>query len=233
EGDDLVTAKSALTSYIQRFMGVQPDKAKPYGQADAVTEALAGELLRALEATGFLEKKTVDVTPWVSAIGEDGKYLNVVTEDRFVSHDWDTDTEVSPLYRYPNLLEELVLTNPEQATFYGDDKVPLLQTVLGNNKVKLSKESAKARKAMQNQKFYLNLPMVDAVLSLNDEKLLELFGEGLPQDRNQREKLFNKEDLASRESRDILLLGAFKELRRTVAEMQGIAEQQGISIQEV
>src|SRR5690606_255120 len=37
----------------------------------------------------------------------------------------------------------------------------------------------------------------------------------------------------SRESRDILLLGAFKELRRTVAEMQGIAEQQGISIQEV
>lgn len=224
QGSTVADAKTTLADTLQRFMGVEHNTEAPHGHARAVLEGFAAELIKAMEASGFITRDNVDVSQYV---GEGRQFT------RLIPHKWNTDNKVHPLNRYPELLEEAVVVEPEQHVFYGDVKIPVSQTMRHNRRVKLTKKTKQAIKNMQDQAYFLNLPFADIINGLDFDHLAKLLGEDLPRDENQRKALYNAEDLKSRESRNMLLEGAFEEFRNILAQMKDVAEAEGISLGQV
>lgn len=222
-GQNLAQAKQSMTNYIKRFWGVRPDPEAPMGFSEAIIEAMASEALLALEKAKLLQVNKVTVF-----YDEDGELvypyrgtdykkdkLTPETYDRYVTVDSD-----SPLNSYPELLEEMVVVEPEFASYYGDAVPPVSDRLLSNSQVRLSEATKTALANMQSQQFYLNMPLVEGVLALGAEGLVDLFGNRIPSNAQDN---YNKIHLESLESQNQSLRGSYKELTRLVAEMRNQA----------
>lgn len=223
QGQNLAQAKQSMASYIRRFWGVRPDPKAPMGYGEAITEAMASEALKALEAAGlltvektvvFYDKDGTLIYPFQGDWKEAG--LTPQTMERYI-----TNTQDTALNSYPELLEEMIVVEPEFASFYGKDSVPpVADRQLSNSQVQLSKQAKTALKNMQEQQFFLNMPMVDGILKLGEEGVISLFGNPMPKDAAYN---YNKAHLDSLESQNRSIRGAFKEITRLVGEMRNKA----------
>jgi GGDEF domain-containing protein len=224
KGQNLAQAKQSMASYIRRFWGVGPDPKMPMGYGEAIIESMAAEALRALEAA-----KLVEVQKTTVFYDKDGQLVYP-----YKGKDWKKDgltpfdiyrytivPQNTALNNYPELLEEMIVINPEFASYYGKDGVPpVADRQLSNSQVQLSKQAKTALKNMQEQQFFLNMPMVEGILKLGEEGVITLFGNPMPKDA---ESNYNKAHLESLESQNKSLRGAFKELTRLVGEMRNQA----------
>jgi GGDEF domain-containing protein len=208
QGQNLAQAKQTMASYIRRFWGVRPDPKAPMGFGEAIPEAMAAEALRALEVAGLITVNRIDLKDYP-------QLDSTKTLDRYVT----VDSE-SALNSYPELLEELVVVEPEFASHYGEDEPPVADRQLSNSQVKLSEQTKAALKQMQSQQFYLNMPLVEGVLKLGLDGVVALFGNPLPKDAAER---YNKGHLESLESQNRSLRSAYRELERLVGEMRNRA----------
>lgn len=208
QGQNLAQAKQTMASYIRRFWGVKPDPKAPMGFGEAIPEAMAAEALRALERAGLVTVNRIDLKDYP-------QLDSTKTLDRYVT----VDSE-SALNSYPELLEEMVVVEPEFASHYGDDEPPVADRQLSNSQVKLSDQTKAALRQMQSQQFHLNMPLVEGVLKLGLDGVVALFGNPLPKDAAER---YNKGHLESLESQNQSLRSAFRELERLVGEMRNRA----------
>lgn len=208
QGQNLAQAKQSMASYVRRFWGVKSDPKAPMGFGEAIPEAMAAELLRALEAAGLITVNRINLKDYP-------QLDSAKTLDRYVT----VDSE-SALNAYPELLEELVVVEPEFASHYGEDEPPVADRQLSNSQVKLSEQTREALKQMQSQQYYLNMPLVEGVLELGLDGVVALFGNPLPKDAAER---YNKGHLESLESQNQSLRSAYRELERLVGEMRNRA----------
>lgn len=209
-GQSTAQAKQSLANYVKRFWGVRPNNNAPMGVAEALPEAMASELLLAMEKAGLLTINRIDLKKYPQL--DSNKDYN-----RFVPVD-----SVSALNNYPELLEEMVVRQADFAAYYGDAVPPVADRQLSNSHVSLSDETKQALTNMQAQDFYLNMPMVDGMLSMTEDGIINLFGNVIPKDAK---STYNKNHLESLESQNNSLRGAFKELQRLRGEMGNIAGQ--------
>ena len=203
-GQSLSEAKRSLASYIRRFWAVKGLNSEAKGYTDAIPEAMAAEILRAFEEIGLV--KGDKITEFKDLTGRD------YTPERYITPEQPAD---EPLLVYPTLIEEMALRNPELISFYGDDPIPVVKTQLNNAKVKLSRRVRRAISNMQAEKFFINRPMVNWLLKLNEEGIIRVFGTVIPENA-----VMNREHRRSIESQNRSLIQAFRELQRTLREME-------------
>lgn len=208
EGQNLAQAKQSLSSYIRRFWGVKSDPKAPMGFGEAIPEAMAAEALRALVSAGLVTVNRIDLKDYP-------QLDSTKTLDRYVTVD-----SQSALNSYPELLEEVVVVEPDFASYYGEDEVPVADRQLSNSQVKLSDQTKAALRQMQSQHFYLNMPLVEGMLALGLDGVIALFGNPVPKDATER---YNRAHLESLESQNQSLRSAFRELERLVGEMRNRA----------
>lgn len=208
QGQSLAQAKQSMASYVRRFWGVKPDPKAPMGLGEAIPEAMAAEALRALEGAGLITVNRIDLKDYP-------QLDSTKTLDRYVTVD-----SQSALNSYPELLEEMVVVEPEFASHYGEDELPVADRQLSNSQVKLSEQTKEALKRMQAQEYHLNMPLVEGVLKLGLDGVVALFGNPLPKDAAERH---NKNHLESLESQNQSLQSAYRELERLVGEMRNRA----------
>jgi GGDEF domain-containing protein len=208
EGQNLAQAKQTMSSYIRRFWGVKADPKAPMGFGEAIPEAMAAEALRALEGAGLITVNRIDLRDYP-------QLDSTKTLDRYVT----VDSE-SALNAYPELLEEMVMVEPEFASYYGEDEPPVVDRQLSNSQVKLSDQTKAALKQMQSQQYHLNVPLVEGVLKLGLDGVVTLFGNPLPKDATER---YNKAHLESLESQNQSLRSTYRELERVTGEMRNRA----------
>ena len=222
-GISLADAKSAIARLVQDFWGVKADPTKPTGYTSGIPEAVAAELMQAFLKTGLLTVETTELY-------KEQPNLNInQTIDRYMPYDFNIRNKetkeivaASPIYAYPTLLQDLVLKDPEPVHFYDKAEVPVKTTQLGNPHVTTSEQSNAARGNMQQQKFYLHRPVVEALQSLSEKAVNALFGHGIS-DKSK----YNENDLASRESENLSYKGALIALKQLVAEMTSVAGEGG------
>jgi hypothetical protein len=246
-GTVLADAKSSLAGLIQQFWGLQSKKDQPLGYTDGIPEAMANEVLRAMAdpSIGLVEvEKTELADEMRKLVNSKGKPLYHSLADinkvqdravratmvplidqtiyRYRAIDWSEDGVKgnSPLYAWPSLLSDLVLTEPEPISFFSNSKkpVPLLKGQLGNSKVVNSERSDNARRNMQETEFRIHRHIADLVNTLFDDALLDLFGTKLLDDSK-----YNKVDLKSKQAKNKALLAGRDQLRKDYTEMLAIA----------
>lgn len=227
QGENLQQAKKSLADTIQRFWGVKSDPTQVMGFNEAIHEAMAGEMLRAMTDLGLVQVDEVNLMDLQPSLG-----IHQIV-NRYVPTNWTPkeSEEQSPIYSYPELLEEIVLVEPEFRTFYGKEIPKVRGTQLANEHVEVTTQQHLAVTNMQEQPFTLNIPMMKALIKLMPEQIIELFGHVLPSTEAERNTKYNKNDLASLEGKNRSVLGAFEELKRVVAEMEGVAKAQQVPLE--
>lgn len=218
EGESLDQAKLAIANSIRRYWGVSPDNTKGIGLTEGIPEGLAAEMLRAMEDLKMV-KATTTHTREAMPNRDD---IPPRTYIRYTSQ--PLGSKENPIYGHPELIEKTSIVEPELVSFYDETPVPVIKTQLGNPKIITSEKNQTARKNMQEQKFFMNLPMYKAVTSIGNKGMVSLFGHELPEDSKEANTKYNKNDLAAKRGKNNSIRGAMKEVERVYKEMSQIAK---------
>ena len=213
--DDQV--KFAIANKIANYWGVKAKNDSPMGYAEAIPESIAAEIMAAMVQTPFMTMDKVDIEDEVT-----GKILKTVIRLQ--------PAEFENLSKFPNLIENLILREPEEAHFLGDDLPPVAQDRMNSSGVKNTADQKKAIEAQQKIPFYLNMTMVNAFFSMGEAGLISLFGSG---ETNLEQDWLNKEHVVSLEGKNSTVVAAFEALKTKRAQVNGRASVLGVKPHEV
>lgn len=208
-------AVRSLASVIARFWNVQAKKDGDLSYTEGIPGAMAAEVLRAMVELGMLEKVVVEV----------GKYHSPPTKEvvhRYIAKKWDQGN--NPIYSYPDLLEEVVVIEPEKLSYYGNDQVPVIPHHLGNPNIRLSKKQRLAQENQQATEFFIDTEMAEFSDAIGEEGWIYLLSEP------EEDLAYNRNHLESVKGRNNQIVGAFREFQRIREEMQARADQEGIPV---
>lgn len=207
----------SLASVIARFWNVQAKRDGDLSYTEGIPGAMAAEVLRAMVELGMLEKVVVEV----------GKYHSPPTKEvihRYRAKKWDQGE--NPIYSYPDVIEEVVVVEPEKLSYYGNDQVPVIPHQLGNPNIRLSKKQRLAQENQQATEFFIDIEMAEFSDALGEEGWIYLLSE--PTD--EEDLAYNRNHLEAVKGRNNQIVGAFREFQRIREEMQLRADQEGIPI---
>lgn len=205
-----VTAVRTLAQKIQSFWGLDVDGSAPDGYAQGISEAMAKEIIEALIENGDLVKTTVDI-PEEYGLPE-AKTLNFFKSSKPLTGD-------HPMAKAPSAIEKMVLTQPEDVLFFGDNLPKVAPTQLRNPAVANTAEQKKMIRSEQATSHYVNIPMVKLYQALGLPNISRLFGAGELKDRE-----LNKNHAASLDGSNRTIAAAFNHLMVTVAEITSEAD---------
>jgi len=230
-----VEAVRSLASKIVDFWGVQKNPNVDKAYTDGIAQAMATEVLRALEETvidksqpkgeqGLLQRLrfVIDgdsVSPL--AYGEETKKR---TLQRLVSNldrgNASKDTQ-DPLFQNPNLIEQTVLTEPKERDYYADDKIPVAKTQMRNLVVPLTSTQRSMIKVAQGVEHFLNMELFQLYNALGEKGLLSLFGAG------DTDRPLNAQHKLTLEGQNQTIRSAWRTLSGRVADMNTFGQELG------
>jgi hypothetical protein len=160
-GNNVASTKLMLAAKIKQYWGLQSNSNIPDAYTEGIPEAVAGEILEAMEALGMILERKFD--------GDVKKEVtNIIV-----------NTELSePVAAFPSAIDKLVLVNPEQEYTFNQD-MPYVPKVQHNNGgVPLTKKQLKATRRASRATYKINMPMLNIYLGLSRDVFIEAFGHG-------------------------------------------------------
>lgn len=202
QGMGLTELNRSMAAEIARYWNVSENSEADIAMVKGISEAVAGEVLRALR-----EQKLIGSVTVRDPYGDSKK-----TVDRFFPF-----VPSDELKTFPTAIEEAVMINPE-VNFIGVAPTEVAQSQMNNPRARNTADQKKALKAENNTVYTVNRPMADVFEALGKEALLYLFGEG-----DLRNRPLNNNHAKTLKGRNLNISMAFDTLISRLAEVRSVA----------
>lgn len=187
---------------IAQYWGLSANRDVSISYTNGIPEAMANEIIRAMIDLELIKQTT--------ARHPNSKKTN----NRFETVKFDPDT--TALAAMPDVLDQLVLTEPELVHYIGDDLPPVAQNQMNNPIIQNTREQKLAIKNTQKDGYTLHMPMYNLYNALGEDGLIALFGGGM---RTEGVDL-NEQHKATIDGKNTTVIGAYKALKSTVAALE-------------
>ena len=216
EGMSLVQAKRSLSQKIRNYWGLQASNTADLAYVEGIPDAMAAEMLRALDAAGLITLNTVKLTPDVHGVATPQDHIRVIPS---VLEDADV------LATYQDAIEVASLVEPEHTNYIGDVVPAVAQRQMNNNEVANTQAQKDALTKEQQTPFYVNPAMVSFYASMGKDNLLSLFGTPMSDT-----DVYNDNHLKTVEGRNKSVTAAFDHLFAVMADVGNAAAAAGIAL---
>lgn len=217
-GDKLIKLDviGRMAAHITDFWGMKPNNDFSQTATVGIPQAVATEILRAMEKTGLVS---------VSEIPRPGGGKGIETFT--LNHDKLGKDYTS----YPSFLGEMANSEIQEAMYFGDDRPPIRTTQMGSSFIDLTEDQQQMIENEQNVVHKLNMPVVNMYKALGKDRLLDLFGVAYLDENSKN--LYNAEHLESIEGQNLSIVGAYESLMGRVAAITSAAEAAGVEAGEL
>ena len=241
-----------LATRIKSYWGVQGKNDQLLGDSDGIAMNAALELISAMMKDGVLTRTTytfnstgqlysvndertgleLKETPKMvdgEPVLKDGK--PVMVKEKPVSVVTYTTTELDynkPYFKYPNALDEIILSEPEKPFFLDRERPRVPETQMRNPYVRNTPEQMKASDNEAATPFRLNTIIFDFYTSLGEEGITALYGPGQVNKDNT-----NVNDLETKRGQIKTRLDAFRRLNELHTQLTARAEFLGLTPEEI
>lgn len=209
-------AVHALSAKIVKYWGLTQNKGFDLAYAEGIPNAMAAELLRAMEANGLISAPKTTLTPDEHGVAKQKDIIRIVVNPL---------EEAEALSSFPDAIETAVMVEPESTNFIGDVTVPVAQRQMNNNEVANTKNQKDALEKEQQTPFYVNPMMVSFYASLGKDNLLALFGTPVGDT-----EVYNDNHLMTVEGRNQSITAAYDQLFSVVADAANVAATAGTAL---
>lgn len=219
-----IQAIDALSSMIQRYWGVTPDRTVVDGYTKGIPQAIAGNIIEAMLNQTF--PGTGDPVPVL--VRQDLEVGNEETGPKTVTIFTPASLTDTPLNNYRSAIDKLVSAEPELVYYMGDNIPPVATTQMHNPVVP---NTAGQQEMIRNQNatsYRLNPQTLGAYHAMGIDFILDLFGEG-----KLDKETSNKNDFVSRTGRNTNIVNAWMTAEQALAEMERESYDTGIPVAEV
>lgn len=204
-------AKNDLANKIKQYWGVQADRTAPKGYTDGLAEAMAAEIIAAMQVTE------------VATIEQSAQRIEGKTYTRVAFHPaTKTDKNFIEMRRFPDVLDRMVLVEPELTHHVGSAPAKTDTHQLRNRLVKLKPAQVKMLKRAQNIEHTINDRTLNLFNGWGRDMLKELFGAG-----TYDAKTANVNYAKSVDSKNSVIDQAMNMLDSLVAETDNVAAAEG------
>ena len=215
----------SLATKIRDYWGVVPDRNEPLGYTAGIPQAMASEVLRALLEDGSIERVVVN-------LDEDGRRLPDDTPSskahRTIYRYVVPSIKDTPLAEFPDVIDQVVLVEPEQVTYIGPDAIPpVADRQMNNPAVQNTREQKAALKAEQETPFYIHTPMLGIYEALGEVGVLKLFGVDADPEK------LNVNHAQSVEGKNRSIIAAYNSLMDLAAEVSNMASNAGVDVDQM
>ena len=220
-GVGLTQAVRGLAENISQFWGLDTNPNAPENVTKGIPEAIAKEILRAMQAQGFFTSGTIRVPGQVETYTQFYFGENITPDLRTLMR------EMGPAKK----LLELAATR-EDARFaptYEEAPETIAQTQMRNRAVRNTRAQRKVIRKAQNIAFNFYRNSYDMQRAIGKDAWIELMGNTVIGENTP----FNREHLKSVEGRNLTISNAFDALEDQVAELEAYADKLGKSPEEV
>lgn len=219
DGVWLTDAKRSIAGSIPRFWGVEADRSAPMGYTMGIPEAMAAEVLKGMEDAGLIQ-----LIQEKYGEGDKSRTINRVR----ILQDESFQDAIKTMAAVPSAIEQVALTEPEEARFIGAPPTGVPEFQMRNRLVKNTEQQRQAIKAEQDTPHFINPQMVSFLETLGEDLVLKLFGAG-----EIDENAFNKNDALSLKGQNASIRGAYKALIGMLSELRNKSEVAGIDPSEM
>lgn len=213
-----VEAVDSLGSMIMRFLGVVPSNKEFLGISDGIKNSIGAEVLSALIKHGFVEKETL-------GFDKDNKLtddLTNVVKKLVLLHPKETTDNIAA---YPDAIEKAFTSEQELTHYFDNDKVPVRNTVINSDNLKVTDYQKSAIKNSQEGEYYIHEPTYKLYKALGSENMLDMFGYGELDSSNS-----NRNDYLSKKGKNTSVLSGLKAIESHYVAALVKAKELGISI---
>lgn len=219
----LADAVGRISARVKQYWDVSPNRDVSAGTSEGIIEGVIKEALGALEEGGLITTQKLRTTGEI--VEGNSKPDNFFT---FLTIKLNQDQLNNDLYRYPNLLDKLILREREDTFYIGEKPSSPMRTQVNNPAIENTKDQLEVLAFEDGQPYYLDTAMMDFI-SINGADIIDdLFGPGEFNTQNTNKK--HAATLIGR--RNSLLLG-FNVLGKAAIGISSAANALGVSTDEV
>lgn len=226
---------NSLAEKIRQYWGVTYKTDEPEGLNDAITKAMASEIIASMQeisSTGSIagvKSNLIDTVNFTLEInpetGKVSKSVNYYVTSPYFGNltDPKQSNKVNEMLRFQNLLDALVLIEPERTIYWNDEKIPVAQRIL-HSLIKLSRLQGKSIENRQKVAYKFNMPLIKTFQAMGLKNIVSFFGSDIS-----NQNAFNVNDYASKEGSNSEIIRGFTGLTNDLT----YAESFGKPIEEV
>lgn len=209
---------NGLAEKIRQYWGVIYKTNAPEGLNDAITKAMASEIITSMQeisSTGSIAgvksnlidtvNFTLEINPETKKVSKSVNYY--VTSPYFGNlTDPKQSNKVNEMLRFQNLLDALVLVEPERTTYWNNEKIPVAQRIL-HSPIKLSRLQGKSIENRQKVAYKFNMPLIKTFQAMGLNNIVSFFGSNIS-----NQNAFNINDYASKEGSNSEIIRGYTNL---------------------
>lgn len=211
------SAISELSNKIMRYWGIKGHPDGDLGYVLGISQSMAANVLQAMEAVGMLSFQSV------SYVKANGEYVTltamVPSPDIKILPD-------SPLAQYRDLIDDVVLYEPDRVIYLEDDVVPVAEDQLNNFGFKNTLEQKAAIEQAQKVEFKINETVAQLLLGMGKDGMIELMSQSTDKPLNVNEK-------ESIEGVNLGLVHAFEEMELMIEDAKSVSAKKKKSVFDV
>lgn len=209
---------NGLAEKIRQYWGVIYKTDKPEGLNDAITKAMASEIIASMQeisSTGSVagvQPTLIDTVNFTLEIdpktGKVSKSVNYYITNPWFGNltDPKQSNKVSEMLRFQNLLDALVLVESEKTSYWNNEKIPVAQRIL-HSSIKLSSLQGKSIENRQKVAYKFNMPLIKTFQAMGLNNIVSFFGSNI-----NNQNAFNVNDYASKEGSNSEIIRGYTNL---------------------
>ena len=208
---------NGLAEKIRQYWGVVYKTNEPEGLNDAITKAMASEIIASLQqipstnTIAGVQSKLIDSVKFELKVDELGQTQQAV--NYYITNPWFgnlTDPKqsknVSEMLRFQNLLDILILVESEKTSYWNDEKIPVAQRIL-HSSIKLASLQKKSIENRQKVAYKFNMPLIKTFQAMGLNNIVSFFGSDIS-----NQNVFNVNDYASKEGSNSEIIRGYTNL---------------------
>ena len=208
---------NGLAEKIRQYWGVVYKTDEPEGLNDAITKAMASEIIASLQqipstnTIAGVQSKLVDSVKFELKVDELGQTQQAV--NYYITNPWfgnltdpKQSNKVSEMLRFQNLLDALVLVESERTSYWNNEKIPVAQRIL-HSSIKLSSLQGKSIENRQKVAYKFNMPLIKTFQAMGLNNIVSFFGSDIS-----NQNTFNVNDYASKEGSNSEIIRGYTNL---------------------
>ena len=208
---------NGLAEKIRQYWGVVYKSDEPEGLNDAITKAMASEIIASLQqipsitTIAGVQSKLVDTVKFELKVDELGQTQQAV--NYYITNPWfgnlidpKQSNKVSEMLRFQNLLDALVLVESEKTSYWNNEKIPVAQRIL-HSSIKLASLQKKSIENRQKVAYKFNMPLIKTFQAMGLNNIVSFFGSDIS-----NQNAFNVNDYASKEGSNSEIIRGYTNL---------------------
>lgn len=208
---------NGLAEKIRQYWGVVYKSDEPEGLNDAITKAMASEIIASLQqipstnTIAGVQSKLVDSVKFELKVDELGQTQQAV--NYYITNPWfgnlsdpKQSKNVSEMLRFQNLLDALVLVESEKTSYWNNEKIPVAQRIL-HSSIKPASLQKKSIENRQKVAYKFNMPLIKTFQAMGLNNIVSFFGSDIS-----NQNAFNVNDYASKEGSNSEIIRGYTNL---------------------